>query len=806
MARFDPVRNSFVSGVLSPLLEGRDDLMQSRQAARQLVNMIVLPQGGVTRRPGTAFAGRVHAMNRKHRLIPFKYSVTNVYICEFGHHTLRFYVNGGLLKTGGDPVLLTTPYTEDDIFQLQWAQEGDVLYLVHPNFWPRKLTRTGPATFGLDEVVFSNQRAPLGPYNVNKSIYITANVAGSGADRRLTFSGAHGLTAAADIGRTFHVYRYRKSASVKFRAATFKIVGVPSTTQLDVDIGWEYEAGDAASISGADSYTWALGLFSATEGCNAVTFHEGRLFYGGFKRKPDYFVGSVSDDFDNFEMENVDPDIDDSFNADKAVARRTVSREVNEIRWLASTGQALLVGTSGAEFVVRGSTDGILTPDGTVVKPSTVRGSIRHTPAVIDGAVFFIQAGGRAIRRFGYDFEADQFSAVDVSLLSEHLFADGVEELVYHQTPYSTLWIRRKDGRIVGLTYERDQEILAAHLHEIGGPVESHTPAVVESLCVAPSAAGVDELWMVVRRQVGDELRRTVEYFGAPFRAGLPYEATRWERIGPLNWARFLDHHVVYENPIPIVDISAGSTTIVTTAVAHGLAPEQLVRLRGIGGWSGVGSERAPWGMAEVDNRTYRVLSVLSSTVFTIGTEEGLLDSREFSPFENPYGTAAAYVATTSVSGLSGVFGEEMVYVVADGGVSDPALVSGGVVALPAPAATIVLGYPYESVVETTRLAGGNPRGSDQGRPMSTPRVTLRLHETATGEIGRGPSPTRIEPLVMRIGHDPLDYPAPLFTGDKRVSIAGSWDDHPTIFVRAVDPLPMTILSITVEAIVGADA
>lgn len=808
MARFEPIKNSFVAGALSPLLDGRDDLTQYRNGARRILNMIVLPQGGVVRRPGTEFISKVADEEKKHRLIPFKYSATNVYVCEFGHYTLRFYVNGGILMSGMSPVVVTTPYSETDIKDLQWAQEADVLYLVHPNHPPYKLSRLSPTSFSLAAVQFSKGRAPLGPYNVNKSIYITSNAVGTGYDRLLTFNANHGISAPADIGRTFHVYRYRKTASVKFRAATFTIAAVPAANQLGVNVTWEYEAGDAANITGEDSYTWALGLFSSSEGCNAITFHEGRLFYGGFKRKPDYFVGSVSDDFDNFEMENIDPDIDDSFNEDKAVARRTVSREVNAIRWLASTGQALLIGTSGAEFVARGTTDGIMTPAGTVVKAATVRGSEPHMPVTIDGAAFFIQRGGKSIRRFGYDFEADQFSAVDLTVLGENLFKDGVFELAYHQTPYSTIWAVRNDGKLIGLTYERDQEILALHLHELGGPIGAHHPVVVESICVVPGSDGNDELWLLVKRTVGSSTRRTVERMSPMFRSRLEPEASRWEKIAPLEDARYLDHHVVYSAPIEVLNITGGPTTTVYTLGAHGLGVGQWVRLRGIGGWTGPASARKPWGMAEVDNRSFKILSVPSSTSFTISDETGAgpLDSTNYSAFADPDGNAAAHQEIVMVSGLGSIFSNELVTVVGDGGLMGDIEVNSGNIELPHRASKLVIGYPYVSLVETMRISGGNPRGSDQGRPISIPRVTFRFFETATALIGRGPSPSKFEEMTFRIGQDPLDRPPPMLSGDKRISLPGSWDDQPTIIAKAVDPLPMSILSMTIEAIAGVDA
>ncbi len=807
MPRFDPIRNSFIAGEISPLLLARDDLDQFRKAASRIRNFIVLPHGGVTRRPGTRFVSEVHDSTRKVRLAPFRFSVTNVYVVELGHYTARFYSNGGIVTSGGSPVVVSTPWSEDDLDQLQWAQEADVLYIVHPNYWPRKLTRTGPTSFSLSTVAFSNGRAPLGPYNTNKNVFISTNVAGTTYDRRFTFSAAHGLTS-ADLGRTFHVYRYRKTAGVKFRAATCTIRQIVSATIIEVDVDWEYEAGDASNISGADSYTWALGLFSATEGCNAVTFHEGRLVYGGFKRRPDYFVASVSDDFDNFELENVDPEIDDAFNADKAFGRRTVSREVNAIRWLASTGQALVIGTSGAEFLAQGNVDGIMTPADAVVKPATVRGSEPHIPVVLDGSVFFVQRGGRALRRLSYDFDNDQFSSVDVSVLAEHLFRPGVREIVYHQTPYSVIWAVRGDGKLVGVTFERDQQIIAAHLHDLGGDPNFKEAPQVESVAVVPGADGEDELWLAVRRRLSSGWVRYVEYLTPSFRVLVEASETRWERSGHLDDAFFVDCGVTYDQPIAVTNIFAGVPPDIVTAVPHGLSLGDPIRFRGVGGWSGEGVDRAPWGCAEVDQRLYRVHNVGSPTMFRLGDYDTMVavDGSGFSTFQDPYGTARVYKEVTTLSGLSHLAGAE-VEVWIDGGPAGRVTVdSSGAIVLPRSGSLIHVGFAYSSILETTPITGGNPRGSDRGSPAALGRVTLLLAASGGGKVGRGPVPSSYEDLEFRVVGDALDRPAPLFEGPKTISLTGSWDSPATIVVRVDDPSPLTVLGLVVNTVVGTDA
>lgn len=56
------------------------------------------------------------------------------------------YSSGG---TAERVVEVTTPYAEADLFQLKYAQTADVMYIVHPNYEPRKLTRSSHTAWSL---------------------------------------------------------------------------------------------------------------------------------------------------------------------------------------------------------------------------------------------------------------------------------------------------------------------------------------------------------------------------------------------------------------------------------------------------------------------------------------------------------------------------------------------------------------------------------------------------------------------------------------------------------------------------------
>ena len=70
--------------------------------------------------------------------------------------------------------------------------------------------------------------------------------------------------------------------------------------------------------------------------------------------------------------------------------------------------------------------------------------------------------------------------------------------------------VRKTDGTLIGLTYRREEEVVAWHKHIIGGSFGSGQ-AVVESIATLPTDTGEDELFMIVKRTINSVTKRYVE-------------------------------------------------------------------------------------------------------------------------------------------------------------------------------------------------------------------------------------------------------------------------------------------------------
>jgi len=96
--RIQALQSSFADGQISPRMQGMVELESYKSSLATLENMVVLPQGSLTRRPGTFFAATTKA-NGQARLIPFSRGQGTSLILEFGNLYIRFFANDGPVRT-----------------------------------------------------------------------------------------------------------------------------------------------------------------------------------------------------------------------------------------------------------------------------------------------------------------------------------------------------------------------------------------------------------------------------------------------------------------------------------------------------------------------------------------------------------------------------------------------------------------------------------------------------------------------------------------------------------------------------------
>jgi hypothetical protein len=395
---------------------------------------------------------------------------------------------------------VATNYTETDVEQIRYVQSADVLYLLQPDFPPAQLVRASALSWSISDITFTD-----GPYDSTNTTTTTLTPsAATGSGVTLTASAVTGINddagfATTDVGRFIRIKEGSVWGYVLITAWT-------STTVVTVTV--------LSTLTNTSAKaTWRMGLWSNTTGFPSTgAFYEDRLFLAGAADFLQRLDGSKSSNYTNFSPTANDGTIA----ADNAVAFTLNSDDVNSIIWMVPNEKALLVGTSRGEWIVRASSLlESVTPTNINGKPMSRYGSADTAPVNAGRAVLFVQRASRKLREMAYVWEVDGFKAPDMAVLAEHITRPSIDEIVYQEQPQTVVWGKRGDGVLLGLTYERDQDVVGWHRHELGGfsDAAQETVPVVKSLAlVTDPSATRDELYAIVLRYINGRSRRYIEY------------------------------------------------------------------------------------------------------------------------------------------------------------------------------------------------------------------------------------------------------------------------------------------------------
>ena len=494
MAESSPILTNFTSGELSPRLNGRIDMEKYYNGASSINNFQVLMHGGLQKRSGTRYIAPIKTQtgsNSGARLIPFVFSKTQAYILEFGHNYIRFFKDEGQITSGGSVYEISTTYTAAQISEIEYVESADVLYLVHDNHKPRKLSRTGHTSWSISDVDFFD-----GPYDAANTSSTTLTP--SGTSGSVTVTASSSVFVANDVGRSV---RIKHSSTWGFGIIT----AFGSATSVTVAVNADRNYGGTGAVT-----DWRLGTFYTGNFPTKITFFEERLFYAGTTQQPSTVFGSMSADFDKFSPTSVDGSVND----DNGLSFTLVSDQVNQITGMYG-GKFLHIFTKNGAFnMSSGSATQGITPTTVQVTNETNDGAADKKVSPASKSVLFIGKNKKRLREFAYNIDYDSFTTPDMTVLSEHVGFGGFEECSFANYPNNILWVRRGDGVLLGFTYYRDQDVTAWHRHTIAG-----TNAKVKSIAVIPGVDDAfDTLYLIIERTINSATTQYVEFLEEDYR------------------------------------------------------------------------------------------------------------------------------------------------------------------------------------------------------------------------------------------------------------------------------------------------
>lgn len=746
MAKSTTAQCNVTNGEISPRALGRFDIAKYVNSVKKLENFLIYQLGGALFRPGTTYVAATKDSTAKTRLIPFQYSTTQAYVIEMGNLYMRFYANNGVV---GGPFELATPYTTAEIFQVQYTQDADTMYLVHPNHMPQKLQRLTATTFSIADVPFI--RGPFQDKNVTAALTITPS-ADTGAAITLTATSA--LFDAKHVGSLWRV----KGGVVKITAFTSNLI-VTGDVQAEPD----GSAGNLGTGPGATA-DWAEGAFSEYRGYPAVvSFHEQRLIYANTAYQPQTFWGSQVQAYDNFLVNATVLDTD-SFQFTIA------SGQVNAIRFISSGPSGIEIGTSGGTFSNSSGTSLTLTPSNPNVHQDTNVGVAPIMPKRISSYLYYMKSNLVQVLELVYDWLTNREKTTDMTLMADHILRDGggAVDLAYQQSPNERLWVVRSDGQMAVFTRNAGQEVMGWSRIVAGS--DATGPGEFESVATIVKDGEDDQIWVIVKRVINGNTKRYVEYFNSEFFTNY-YDPIR------------VDSSLSYDNPIAISMIDQTKPVVVHTTPVHGFAAGDKVKIDLVE------------GMTEVNTNVY---TVKTPTAHTFELYDNLGVAIDGTAFSDYFTGGVVRKMLTHFSGLDHLTGE-VVAVQTDGGLpvaQQLYTVVGGAITLLSPAAVVHVGLPYSGTLQMLKQSDGT-RSTGQTKPRRIYQTTLRVHESIGCFVGQDIN--NLQEKFFGTPNAPLTHVPNLYTGDFDVFPDTWWDREVELIIQQQDPLPLLILAIIIR-------
>lgn len=748
---------------------------------------------------------------------------------------------------------VTTPYTTAQVSDIKFTQSADVMYLTHSSHEPRKLTRTAHTTWTLSTPAFVNgpyldENSTTTTLTANarsgSSCTITASAStfvSTDVDRVIKlYEGYTKITSytnattvvttvqtdeigVAELLPTYasntisfvegdpdstgksHNDFIRDSAkqfieqgfvegmtitasgaSTSANNTDYELVKVTSDelTLVPVDDVVSEAASATITLVGKLQATkdWSLGAFSETTGYpRACAFYEQRLVFAGTTNQPQSLYFSVAGDFENFTEGDTDA---------SALNYTIGSNQVNRIMYLASAS-SLLVGTTGGEFVVRASgTDEPLSPENAQIKQQASYGSADIQPAQVGGYTLFVQRAKRKIRELHYVYDTDSYMATDLTILAGHVTENGILELAFQQEPDSIMWATTGDGRLLGLTYRREENVVAWHQHKIGGRFGEATVTVSDYSNIAVGTT------LKITKSDGTTVTFTCQGAGAgtpdtdKFFHNESNDTTADNIYTAVNAhadftvanpsAAVVTIRETLHNGTGFVSIESSDTTRLATT------DESFAIVENIAAIPGDLNEDNLYMVVKrtINGVTRRYVEYFASADFgTDVTDAFFVDS----------GLTYSGTSTSSITGLDHLEGQA-VALLEEGSTHPVENVSSGAIATDRATTKAHVGLGFISTLTTPRMEIAMPSGTSQALLKKIYNITVRFYRTVGAEVGT--SENNLDIIPFRDSSDSMDTAVPLFTGDKTIEAQPTWDTYGSVVVRQSQPLPMTVVSI----------
>ena len=473
-----------------------------------------------------------------------------------------------------------------------------------------------------------------------------------------------------------------------------------------------------------------------------------------------------------------------------AFGYRVDESDANEIRHMMSGADVLLftqgsviLSTSGEESFNIGNVNNI--------EQMAAGIDAKVAPLKMRNSIIYVQDKHSLVFDLAYTFEQDKYLGTDLTILVPHFIESAtIVSWAYQSVPQPIVWCVLSNGTMIGMLYERDNNIFGWFERESSGGT-----GTIEDVTVTPEGAD-DVVYCVTKRTVDTKTRK--------------FHETMWNRkFDDVRDSRFLDCSVSLDTPVTVsnmVEESGASVGIKVTATGHGFTENDIIEMDAVVGATEVNlnkyrvaekgtndfylvkrdiSEKANVTGIEADgsyvlvthdatldintgdavfvegwgglnpalNNLWHYAVRISDTTFRVATFGEALVSSALPVGLAPPTVPPTVVATirkgtledkaavsayisggevrkclTSIAGLNHLEGETDLSACADGNYVDGLTVSSGAVTIPDAAGRVCVGFGYQSRMDSLPL--DTPRSDFNGRVRTIEELLLKVYKT----------------------------------------------------------------------------
>ncbi len=492
-------QNSFQFGEISDSLITRTDSPVYSSSAQRIENMVVTAEGSLKKRYGLKNHYNYSityssSYPEQSHLFKFEFDDNEAYVVSVEHQKIRcfFLDNSGTYTTAGVLHLVETitqdtssnalPFDQEYLQEYTFAQYGDVMFICHPLFAPRMLTRTALDAFEVSVYSFdqrADNKVTYQPYSTFQANDVTLDPSAiTGTGITLTTSADYwvpdhvgvtiryheseilitGYTSATVVtGNVLDTLKIRLSVLNPLRTADgsnlvevthlnhglnvgdaitiegASATGGINTAQLNVtdqvreiidDNTYTYQAGGAANDSEDGGGNVKVVSHAPIRDWDEQSWSAVRGYPAAvtFHENRLCFGGTIAEP-DNIWMSKVGSffnfDVGEAADAD-SIQIVAATGDVNQIRYMVSN-RDLQIFTATGELYVPTYLNQAITPTNAQIRKQTPYGTEFVQPSSIDGATIFAEMGGRTVREYLYTDTEEAYTATSISTIASHL-------------------------------------------------------------------------------------------------------------------------------------------------------------------------------------------------------------------------------------------------------------------------------------------------------------------------------------------------------------------------------------------------